>query len=278
MGAAANTAQPAKTAASALGKPAGGAAPAMPSAAGSAGWRIIKFFVALALIPGCVGMSMGVHDSFYNVWSRMSLAAFGPGTLLAYFAAGIGVFGLFAILLWRPVVVYVFGHELVHALATWMCLGKVSNLTASARGGTVTTSKSNTFIRLAPYCVPLYVMLAAAGYFAANTWWRPLGQHMQWLALVLGFFYAFHVGFTLWSLRRDQPDLKPDGWLFSLVMIYVANLAVFALLMGFILSGEPGSAWNSMRDSAMLGFKHAQRIYQSLGSSAQQIVSANIRQ
>ncbi|HYG76243.1 MAG TPA: hypothetical protein VEK08_14660 [Planctomycetota bacterium] len=271
MGAAAETVRPLNAAAAAPAKAAANSP--SPAANGSSGLRILKFFVALALIPACIGLSIGVHEAFLGAWTRMNLAAFGPGALLKWFLSGIGAFAVLAILLWRPVVVYVFGHELIHALATWMCLGKVSNLSASARGGQVTTSKSNTFIRLAPYCVPLYAILAAALYFALNAWWRPLGAHIQWLAFALGFFYAFHIGFTLWSLRRDQPDLRPDGWLFSLVVIYLANLAVFVLLMGFIMSGQPSAAWDSVKDSSQLGVKHSRQIYRNLGNFAQNLVS-----
>jgi hypothetical protein len=261
---------------------AGGAAPKPAGAGGSAApapqgggvaLRILKFFVALALIPGCVGLSLGIHDYFITLGSRLNYATMGPSAMQKYFLYGIGAFAAFAILLWRPIVLYVFGHELVHALATWMCLGKVTNLSASAKGGQVTTSKSNTFIRLAPYCVPLYAIGAVGVYLALNAWWRPLGGYMQWLAFAVGFFYAFHIGFTLWSLRRDQPDLKPDGWLFSLVMIYIANLAVFVLLMGFICDGQLQSAWPALRDASTMGWKHAMQIYSNLTSMAQHVVN-----
>jgi hypothetical protein len=254
-----------------------GGTPAKPQASAAkatgAGWRIIKFFLALALIPGCVGLTLGAFDHFFNLSSRLSLSVAGPNTLFRYFIGGVVSFAILAVLLWRPVVVYVFGHELVHAMATWMCLGKVSNLAASTTGGQVTTSKSNTFIRLAPYCVPLYALLAVGTYLALNTWWRPLGGYIQWLALALGVFYAFHVGFTLWSLRRDQPDLKPDGWLFSLVLIYIGNLAIFVLLMGFICDGQITSAWPALKESALLGWAHAHHIYQNLGSAATDLVA-----
>jgi hypothetical protein len=250
-----------------------GAAAAAPSSGGGVALRILKFFVALALIPGCVGLSLGLHDYFLSAGTRLNFAAMGPSAIQKYFVFGILAFTAFAILLWRPVVLYVFGHELVHAMATWLCLGKVSNLTASAKGGQVTTSKSNTFIRLAPYCVPLYAILTVAVYLALNAWWRPLNVYMQWLSFSLGFLYAFHIGFTLWSLRRDQPDLKSDGWLFSLVMIYLGNIAVFALLMGFICDGQLSAAWPALRETAQIGWKHSMHIYQNLTAVTQNLLN-----
>src|SRR5436190_17613151 len=151
--------------------------------------RLFKLMAALALLPVCVGMTLGAQEFFGRY-----LAKHNARDLLSWFSYGAGTFALLAILLWRPVVVYVFGHELMHAIATWVCLGKVSNLKASANGGQVTSSKSNTLIRLAPYCVPLYAIVVAAIYLALNRWWRPMGGHLNWIIFALGFFYAFHIG------------------------------------------------------------------------------------
>lgn len=252
-------------------------APARPAApnsggasatSGSAALRLIKFALALALLPLCYGMTRGVGDVFQSAWTHYRAA---QHDLSYWFAAGTGVFALLAAVLWRPVVVYVFGHELVHALATWLCLGSVSNFKASTSGGSITSSKSNTLIRLAPYCVPLYALLAAGIYLGLNVWWRPLHGQLHWAMAALGFFYAFHVGFTVWSMHRDQPDLKPDGWCFSLVVIYLANLTVFALLMGFVFTGNAGYAWPALHSAALRGWQHSTETYQHLATSAHSV-------
>jgi hypothetical protein len=265
--------RPLNAGAAAGGKLAGDKTAPAP-ATGSSGLRIIKFFAAIALIPLCIGMTLGVHAHFMGAWSRMNYAVFGPGTMLNYFGAGAGVFALLAVLLWRPIVVYVFAHELTHAIAAWLCLGKVSNLTASAKGGQVTTSKTNTFIRLAPYCVPLYAIIVAVAYLALNQWWRPLDQYAIWLAFALGFFYCFHVGFTLWSLRRDQPDLKADGWLFSLVIVYLVNVMVFAVVFSFLQDNSGRDVWPTMRECSLAGWERASKIYSDIGQTIRQILKA----
>ena len=243
------------------------------SPAGSAAFRILKFFAGLALIPACVGFTLGLQAHFLRVWPRLNLMLNGPDLTLKWFSLGAVCFGVIAVLLWRPVVIYVFGHELVHALATWLCLGRVSNLTASASGGQVTTSKSNTFIRLAPYCVPFYALLVAVVFCALNAWWRPLGAYLHWLALALGFFYAFHVGFSLWSLRRDQPDLKADGWLFSLVLIYLANLLVLVVVLEFVLQGSLRELPRSFNDYVQQAWPQTLHIYRNLGALLSQIIN-----
>lgn len=244
-------------------------APSQPN--GGAVSRMVKFALALALVPVCIGMTLGAREFFAGSWGRLA----GARHLFNWFLYGAGSFALLAMLMWRPVVVYVFGHELMHALATWMCLGKVSKFGASANGGQVASSKSNTLIRLAPYCVPLYALLVGGAYLLVSRWWRPLGGQVHWVVFALGFFYAFHVGFTLWSLRRDQPDLKPDGWVFSLVVIYLANMAIFALMMGFVLGGNAQAAWPALRETSVLGWHHGVEIYRNIASAGRRVMSLN---
>ena len=62
-------------------------------------------------------------------------------------------------LLPKPMWVYVFGHELTHALWTWLFGGKVKKFKASAKGGHVIVTKNNFLISLAPYFFPVYAAL-----------------------------------------------------------------------------------------------------------------------
>ncbi len=251
----------------------GGGSGASASASGSALLRFVKFAAAIALLPICAGMTHGMYEIVQAAWNGGGAGWSASRDLVTWFASGGALFAIFALLLWRPVVVYVFGHELVHALATWLCLGSVSNFRASASGGSVVSSKSNTLIRLAPYCLPLYALLAAGIYLALDRWWRPLNAQLHWAVFVLGFFYAFHLGFTIWSMRRDQPDLKPDGWFFSLIAIYLANLAVFALTIGFVLTGKAQYAWPALRCASVLGWHHSAETYQHIADSLRGVYS-----
>lgn len=257
-----------------------GAAIASGAATGSWFVRALKLLLAILLIPVCVAFSFAFHDVVYDwcVVVRISeifhLDPSGIVTCSRWLAAGMAVFAVVGGLLWRPVLLYVFGHELVHALATWMCLGTVSNLKASTSGGQVTTSKTNTFIRLSPYFVPLYALLCVGIWLALDTWWRPLGDYRQILAGLIGFFWAFHIGFTLWSLNRGQSDLKPDGWLFSVVLIYVANLLMAAALLGFALGGKPSCAWDAVKSNATKGYERSLEIYRDIGRTAERFVKS----
>src|SRR5260370_40922188 len=101
---------------------AAGARPAPAAGGGGILLRILKLFIAFLLGPACVGASLGIHDHFFTTWARLNFAVFGPGMMLTWFILGIAAFSVFAILLSRPVLLYVFGHELVHAMPTCMCM------------------------------------------------------------------------------------------------------------------------------------------------------------
>jgi hypothetical protein len=171
------------------------------------------------------------------------------------------------ILLWRPVNIYVFFHEVSHALATWLCLGKVSNFTASAQGGQVTCSKSNTFIRLAPYCLPMSTILAVGCCFLWESLRLTPENWQLYFAGILGAGHAFHIGFTLWSMRRDQPDLQTDGWLFSVMVIWLANIVVLAAVLGMAFSSSYQGGWEAAKAVCLSGWEETLSRYETLGKA-----------
>jgi len=260
-----------------LGAAAEGVAVATGAEAGSAWVRAAKFVLALLLLPACVGFSRAFHAVVYDwcVVVRVSelfhLDPKGIVTCAHWLAGGMAVFAVVGGFVWRPMTLYVFGHEFTHALATWLSLGTVSNLRASASGGQVTCSKTNTLIRLSPYFVPFYAFLACGIWLALDTWWQPLAAHRYLLAGVVGAAWAMHVGFTVYSIQRGQTDLKPDGWFFSMALIYVANLLAAAALLGFALGGKPSCAWEAVKDTATQGVRQSAELYRELGDGARRL-------
>lgn len=126
--------------------------------------------------------------------------------------------------------VYVLGHELTHALATYCCRGKVKSIYASAQGGYAEISKQNTFILLAPYFIPLWAILWVilfAGLYA-------LGGGQGWLIFLyagLGFWWFFHLFWSVWMIPREQPDLETNGRFYSMSLIYLLNLIILGGLL-----------------------------------------------
>src|SRR6476646_4520188 len=67
-----------------------------------------------------------------------------------------------------PIVLYVFGHELTHALWVWLMGGRVSRFKVGREGGHILTDKNNFLIALSPYFFPLYSILVIALYGALS--------------------------------------------------------------------------------------------------------------
>ena len=184
------------------------------------GWgqRILRWLAALALLPVDVGMTWAlalvVRDSVgaLHFWVPLSL--------------GIALWLLVYNTLPRPMWLYVFGHELTHALCAWCFGAKVQGFRVGRGSGKVRVSKSNTLIALGPYFLPIYAILWTLASLGVRIW---LGRP-DWLLPVfhvgLGFTYAFHVTMTAVILRVRQPDLVGEGFLFSAVVIWFGNVLV----------------------------------------------------
>lgn len=132
--------------------------------------------------------------------------------------------------------IYVFGHELTHALWVLLQGGKVSEFKITKHGGHIMSDRINTWIALAPYFFPIYSLLVIAlygvvGLFCDVTPFRPV------LYMLIGATWGFHLTFTLWMIPRGQTDLTYGGTFFSLTLIYILNIAVVAI---FLIAASPG--------------------------------------
>ena len=159
----------------------------------------IKFIVALLLLPVC---------------------------------AGAACWGVIFLLLPKPMWIYVFGHELTHALWTWIFGGQVKKMKVSSEGGHVVISKSNFLIALAPYFFPFYAVLVIAGFALGHCFWN-WADYLVWFHLAVGAAYAFHVTLTWHALKTRQSDITSQGYVFSAVIIFLGNVGV--LLLGLPL-------------------------------------------
>lgn len=233
---------------------------------GFAPLRILKFVAGLLLLPACAGFAIAFYNCFWGTGTQLRVAVAGWPDLFKWFMTGAGLFAAVGVLLWRPAIVYSFAHEMVHALTTWLCLGQVTNFRAATTGGQVTVSRSNTLIRLSPYMVPLYALVVAGVFIGFDVAGHPLNRP-ELLAALLGATIAFHVGFTLHSLQLGQSDLKEDGWLFSLTLIFLANTLILGALLGLALSSKPAGAWDSLRFVGEEGWRQSLRIFSDLANA-----------
>jgi hypothetical protein len=175
-----------------------------------------KFVVAVLLLPLCVGAGLAL--------ARVVRVSGSADTVWVAFIAGAACWVVIYVLLPKPMWVYVFGHELTHALWVWLMGGRVKRFKATAKGGHVVVTKTNFLIALAPYFFPLYAVIIILIF---------LGVQQFWFHLLAGASYAFHLTLTWYVLQTRQSDITDQGYLFSWVVIFLGNIIV--LLLGIPL-------------------------------------------
>ncbi len=184
--------------------------------------------LACGLLPACLATGR-------TLW-EVARACGGADAVLVPLLAGAGCWLAIYLLLPRPMWLYVVGHELTHALWTWLFGGRVKRFRATANGGHVVVDRVNFLIALAPYFFPLYAVLLVSLYAAGSAvadWTRC----RAWFHLLLGAAYAFHVTLTAHVLKTRQSDITGQGYLFSAVVVFLGNATV--LLLGLpLLTGQ----------------------------------------
>jgi hypothetical protein len=176
--------------------------------------------LGILLIPVCVAVTQTV----ISLIAAIRPSPTGPIPLPAL-ALGGGM-ALWMAVYWtlpRPVRTYVLAHELTHALWGWMMGARVLGLSVGASRGSVTLSKTNPLITLAPYFFPLYTVLIIAAHAVLSLFFGMERYELLWLALV-GWTWGFHVTFTAATLMQHQSDVQECGYLFSYAVIYAMNV------------------------------------------------------
>jgi hypothetical protein len=186
-----------------------------------------KLIIGVLLLPVCAGAG-------FALW-RVVRASGNADAIWVATLSGAACWVVIYLLLPKPMLAYVFGHELTHVLWTWVLGGRVKKFRASAKGGHVIVTKSNFLVALAPYFFPLYALMVLVVFLAGNwLWnWKP---YAVWFHLLLGGSYAFHVTLTLHVLKNTQTDITDQGYVFSAVVIFLGNVSL--LLLAIPLLGE----------------------------------------
>jgi hypothetical protein len=184
----------------------------------------LKLILGILLLPACAGAAAAL--------GRVVSAAGNASLFWVALAGGAGCWLAIYLLLPKPMWIYVFGHELTHALWTWVCGGRVKKFKASSKGGHVVITKTNFLIALAPYFFPLYAVMVIAVFVAGHLIWD-WSRHLPWFHFLLGAAYSFHLTLTWHILKTRQSDITDQGYLFSGVVIWIGNILV--LLIGIPL-------------------------------------------
>ncbi|MGD2279474.1 MAG: hypothetical protein PVH45_05215 [Candidatus Omnitrophota bacterium] len=180
--------------------------------------KLLKTLIGILLIP----VAVGAAKAFYVAISGIDVLS----NSLHVLERGVLAYLLLHVLIMRPVYIYVLGHEFVHVLATWICGGKIVSFSVTPSGGNVVTSKTNFFIELSPYFVPIYTLLLGPIFMLLRTLNVNIAHMSSVFLFLVGATLAFHFVMTSEVLRIKQSDIAKSGFIFSLVLIFIGNLII----------------------------------------------------
>ncbi len=191
--------------------------------------RLVRLALALLLLlPLSVVMVFALLMQLYHAASTISNIGFWLSVPVWFSLVGCLLFVSLKISLVLEsalVYVYVLGHELTHALAALISFGKVQSVHVDRTGGYVETDADNLFIALSPYFVPLWMLCWLGVLFGVN-YFIPFEAFDAWLYGGLGFWWTFHLYWTVWIIPREQPDMLENGLLFSMLLVMLANVGI----------------------------------------------------
>ena len=238
------------------GRGSGPSAGASTQTAGRPGYRVrltlLKNIAGVFLLPAAwvwtvsFVAALGRVTVHHQFWATEDFWFFSLGVViwLLFFTGCLYLFGEP-----RGRWLYVLGHEGTHAVWAWLSRGRVSEFKVHRDGGHILTDKPTVLVTLAPYfypipCILLLVLFAVVRFFYPLEDAPPLLQNAHFLVTPMGVFFllfglawGFHISFTVWMIRRGQSDLQMHGNFFSLVLIYLGNLAFLSLLLVLSASG-----------------------------------------
>lgn len=161
---------------------------------------------------------------------------------------------------------YVAGHELTHALFVLIFRGQVTQVHISAQGGHIMTNRNNFVISLSPYFFPFYTAVVIVAWTAME--WIVVDVSKPdtvWLYGLIGFTWMFHLTFTLWMIRREQPDVDQNGRLFSFTIIFIANVL---LICAMLIVSSPTATFHGF---ALSLWENGRTLYPRLAESVKEV-------
>lgn len=222
---------------------------------------LLRLLVGLLLLPLCVAATQTLMALSAAV--RPDSTAFIPPSTLAL-GGGYVLWLVIYYTLPKPFRTYVLAHELTHALWGAMMGARILRMTVSKNRGSVTLSKNNFLITLAPYFFPLYTVLLVVAYYAAGVFYDVSRWHLLWLGLV-GFTWGFHFTFTIGSLMQHQSDIHLYGRIFSYVIIYLLNVIGICFWVVLVSSPRLAEFWDIgafyVREMAYAALRGAKAAY-----------------
>ncbi|MDR1417942.1 MAG: hypothetical protein LBI80_02110 [Endomicrobium sp.] len=186
------------------------------------------FAILLAPMIGAIG---------YTFFKNFLTFAANSGNKFVVFWIGILIYIIFQIVFYKPMRLYVFGHELSHAIAGILSGAKIKKFNVGKDSGNVVLNKDNLCITLAPYIFPIYTIIIIFVYFLCGCFFD-IKPFYNYFLFFIGISIAFHIALTVYVLTIEQSDLKVYGAFFSYVIILFVNFIVFTIILAIVFLNE----------------------------------------
>jgi hypothetical protein len=191
---------------------------------------ILRFAVSIILLPVCYAVGRSLIDMVLSINKSADIRS-----SWTYFLCGFITYIIFQIVFSKPIRTYIFGHELTHAIASIILGGRIKSFKVRKTGGSVTLTKTNLFITLAPYFVPIYTLLFIVAYWAIKQIFG-INTHYRYFLFIFGFTIALHLSLTAFAIKQEQSDLKRYGVIYSLILIFILNCIILSLILVLLFS------------------------------------------
>jgi hypothetical protein len=188
---------------------------------------VLKFILTILLLPVCVISTMSFYQGIVSIKTISQSGMF--------FILGALFYSIIHIILFKLDFLYVFGHESMHAIAAVASGGKVKGMKVSSKEGSVKATKANSLIMLAPYLIPIYTVIVAILYFISS-FFVDVIVYSKVFVFLIGFTLMMHLSYTAESIKDKQSDLIKTGYLLSISLVYLSNLAIVFLITSFLFS------------------------------------------
>ena len=189
--------------------------------------NILKLLIAVLLFPMVLFAAIETVSVFMGVLRDFQVAV---GLL-----AGAALYCVIHFGGYKFERLYVWGHEVTHAVAAMLCGFRVHSMTVNKDSGNVKMDQVNAVVALAPYVIPLYALLTGLLYVGLD-FVTDIKPYRPAFVFVVGFFMAFHFVQTFQTLwETEQPDLKAAGGrVFSAVVIVLSNAFLLLVVLKWL--------------------------------------------
>ena len=190
--------------------------------------KFLKFLIGIVLLPFALFF---IYDFMAVIWAIIK-----NFQVTFPFLFGAAVYLILHRYIYNFSRPYVFAHEICHALAAWCSGYKVTDIQVKEESGQTKVSNINTFVLLAPYCVPLYAVICMLLFYITSLFWAEILNYEKLFLGLLGFLVTFHLVHTYKSLTEtEQSDITlAGGGVFSFVLIAIINLTLIILFINFL--------------------------------------------